>query len=58
MKPVRCPRCGGSMRMVEGSDRTVKGGEWYVIRCDRCLFSMDEWRPRRTVKQLPNFHKR
>ena len=46
------------MRMVDGSDRTVKGGEWYVIRCDRCLFSMDEWRPRRAVKKLPNFHKR
>lgn len=58
MKVVKCPRCNGEMQEVDGSDRTVRGGEWYVLRCNRCLFSMDGWRPRRTVKKLPKFHKR
>lgn len=48
----KCPRCEGVMRMVPGSDRTVPGGTWYVLRCFRCGHTVwDAFKPRRSKKQ-------
>lgn len=45
----RCPRCGGWMRAVPGSDRTVRGGTWYVVRCGNCGHVVwDAFKPRRS----------
>lgn len=46
----RCPRCGAKMRVVDGRERTLRDGIWYVIRCDNCLFTMDEWKPKRRYR--------
>lgn len=46
-KSERCPKCGGEMRRVQYSERTTSGGVWYELMCQRCLFRMDEFKPRR-----------
>lgn len=46
-----CPRCGGEMRPVKGSDRTVRGGMWYVKVCPNCLHRADVFVPRRSRKE-------
>jgi len=42
-----CPKCGGKMREVEYSQRTVPSGTWYEIVCPRCLHRADVFKPRR-----------
>ena len=44
----RCPKCGGEMRRVHYSERTVRGGVWYEVMCQQCLYRMDEFKPRRS----------
>lgn len=46
----RCPACGGRLCVIPGSDRTVAGGTWYEVYCDRCCYRMDGWKPRRTKR--------
>ena len=35
------------MERLDGRERTLRDGTWWELRCPRCLFAMDEWRPRR-----------
>lgn len=43
-----CPRCGAGMTIVPDSERTVRGGAWYVMRCRMCGHVVwDVFRPRR-----------
>ena len=46
----RCPKCGGTMRVLDGRERTVPGGVWYELICPRCLYRFDEFRPRRSKR--------
>ncbi len=43
-----CPKCGGTMRRVQFSERTVRGGMWYEVMCQGCCFRMDVFKPRRS----------
>lgn len=36
------------MRRVHYSERTVRGGVWYEVMCQQCLYRMDEFKPRRS----------
>ena len=42
-----CPKCGGAMRRVQYSERTVRGGMWYEARCHNCGHVEDVFVPRR-----------
>jgi len=49
--PKKCPRCEGWMRVVPGSDRTVRGGTWYVMRCNQCgHVKWDCFKPKRNTR--------
>lgn len=38
-----CPKCGTTMRIREGTDRTERDRVWFVMRCYRCGHSEMEW---------------
>jgi RNase P subunit RPR2 len=43
-----CPRCHGLFGIDPYSDRTVRGGTWYVARCHNCGHVEDVFVPRRS----------
>jgi predicted Zn finger-like uncharacterized protein len=44
----KCPQCETRMRVLENSQRTVRGGVWYEVICPNCLLRKDAFKPRRT----------
>lgn len=51
MTASKCPKCGGTVRPIVGSDRTVRGGTWYEVYCRNCGYRADAFKPRRTKRQ-------
>lgn len=50
IRPPRCPKCDHKMRVMDGRERTVRGGVWYVLVCPRCLYTFDTFKPRRSKR--------
>ena len=39
----RCLKCGHTMQVVDGSDRTVKQRVWFSLRCPCCGHMELDW---------------
>ena len=51
MSASKCPKCGARVRPIIGSDRTVRGGTWYEVYCQRCGYRANAFKPRRSKKK-------
>ena len=38
-----CPKCGRSMRVVDGSERTCHGRTFFTLQCDACCHREVDW---------------
>ncbi len=47
-----CPKCGGRMRPVHGSDKTVRDKVWFLLRCQTCGHKQMEWATKRDWKDM------
>lgn len=40
-----CPKCGHELKVVDGSQRRVRGGRWYEVICPACITRFDRFEP-------------
>ena len=39
----RCPKCGCRLRVVDGSQQTVRDKVWFTLLCPACLHKERDW---------------
>ena len=54
----RCLKCGHTMQVVEGSDKTVRDRVWFSLRCPSCGHMELDWyeRPHSFTERMLNSH--
>ena len=48
----RCPNCDTRMRVVQGSDRTMREKVWFIMRCPVCGHTQMEWATKRDWQDM------
>lgn len=48
----KCMKCGHTMQVMDGSDRTVRDKVYFTLRCPACGHQELDWYVRRNGKPL------